>query len=856
MPDLRFALLTLRGARLRLGLVVVAVGLAAAAVCTVDILNRAVLRAFVEVIDTMTGRAALQVNAGGVGLFQEAMVDAIERVAGVDIAVPVMSATVWTGDGSGAVTVLGADLRSDRRLGAYLAEPYGPRTARELYDELLALDTQMRAVVLPTQFAARRDLHVGDWLQLETPAGQRAFQVRGIVDLDSVGRAVGGEIILMHLPAAQADFGRTRFVNRADIVLRPGADIETVRTAIMARLPPGLTVSTPLQRQMDLRRVIRSQEIILWAVAVVAVLLSALVAFDTLATHFETQTWQAGVLRAVGVRTPAVWTEFLKQGLLLGAAGVAIGVPAGIANGAYFVPIIAASAAVHYKVTAPAGEAAISPWSIAIAAAVGLSAGVLCAVLPAWRAAHVSIATVIGHRGREMAPLDPRLSGWIGAGAVAAALAAAWFAHTSVAMSLAATALILIAVVLVARPLLALAVPVLGRLLDRYLGPVGAFACAGVLRGIRRTSLAVAVVAAGIGSVLWIRTVAASFEHSLAAALSGSLRADLIVASTRVVSGWVPAPMRAESIAAVAAVSGVRVAAGNRLADWTHAGRSIAINALDAPYFRSGVFEKPPLIGPHPGDAWDAVGRGAGVIASTNFLMNFGHRVGDVIEISTPSGKLALPIVGATLAFISPGGTIEMSRELYVQHWHDADVNRVWVRAEDGTDRSSLQAAITQALGRSLDVRALSAREMQTHLVERAQRAFAPVAILEGVIFLIVLLSVGDALTAGVVQRVREIGTSRALGMRRRGIVGTLITEGMLIGVVGLGLAILAGLALGSVWVHGTLPVLLGWQVAFSFPAERALTFAGATMVTCLLAAALPAWQAARLEPATALRYE
>jgi ABC-type antimicrobial peptide transport system permease subunit len=96
---------------------------------------------------------------------------------------------------------------------------------------------------------------------------------------------------------------------------------------------------------MDLQRVMRSLRVILWGVAVVAVLLSVLVAFDAIATHFEAQAWQAGVLRAVGLRTAVVWRALLHQGVLLGGAAVLLGIPAGIALGRALVPLVAATAA-------------------------------------------------------------------------------------------------------------------------------------------------------------------------------------------------------------------------------------------------------------------------------------------------------------------------------------------------------------------------------------------------------------------------------------------------------------------------------------------------------------------------------
>jgi predicted lysophospholipase L1 biosynthesis ABC-type transport system permease subunit len=105
--DGRLALLFLRGGRVRLALVVVALALGVAAVCAVDILNRAVVRAFVEVVDAMAGRAALQVSAGGAGLFREGIVHRVGRVPGVAAALPVMSATAFAAGDAEPLTVYG-----------------------------------------------------------------------------------------------------------------------------------------------------------------------------------------------------------------------------------------------------------------------------------------------------------------------------------------------------------------------------------------------------------------------------------------------------------------------------------------------------------------------------------------------------------------------------------------------------------------------------------------------------------------------------------------------------------------------------------------------------------------------------
>lgn len=57
------------------------------------------------------------------------------------------------------------------------------------------------------------------------------------------------------------------------------------------------------------------------------------------------------------------------------------------------------------------------------------------------------------------------------------------------------------------------------------------------------------------------------------------------------------------------------------------------------------------------------------MIVSENFVRNLGKQVGDVLTLETPSGPLAIRIAGVTRDFLSPRGTIEMSRDLYRRLW-------------------------------------------------------------------------------------------------------------------------------------------------------------------------------------------
>src|SRR5262245_17866888 len=105
----------------RLVLTVIALTCGVALVCAMDLVNRAVLPAFVEVVDTMAGRAALQVTAGGAP-FAEDVSERIASAPGVAMAVPVVSATAFTADGSGELmTVHGVEVTNESVVRTYEA---------------------------------------------------------------------------------------------------------------------------------------------------------------------------------------------------------------------------------------------------------------------------------------------------------------------------------------------------------------------------------------------------------------------------------------------------------------------------------------------------------------------------------------------------------------------------------------------------------------------------------------------------------------------------------------------------------------------------------------------------------------
>lgn len=132
--------------------------------------------------------------------------------------------------------------------------------------------------------------------------------------------------------------------------------------------------------------------------------------------------------------------------------------------------------------------------------------------------------------------------------------------------------------------------------------------------------------------------------------------------------------------------------------------------------------------------------------------------------------------------------------------------------------------------------------------------------IMTSVFLLVVLLGIVNVMLMNVLERVREIGTMLAVGMRRRQIVALFLTEGAVLGLVGGTLGALVGGAV-TLWLHhrGLLLPAPGSNVDsvirpfVSFPyLVRSVVMAS---VGAALAALWPAYRAAQLRPVEALAH-
>ena len=229
--------------------------------------------------------------------------------------------------------------------------------------------------------------------------------------------------------------------------------------------------------------------------------------------------------------------------------------------------------------------------------------------------------------------------------------------------------------------------------------------------------------------------------------------------------------------------------------------------------------------------------------------------VGSTLRASTPTGVHALRVSGL---YTFPGGlnlggygTGEMAlgdaRSIMDK---PATWDELSVQATPGVGAETLRARIAAALGRGVEVAtpATKSKENQEQLasLDVVLYFFSGIALFVGM-FLIL-----NSFNMTVLQRMREIGTLRALGAGPGRVARTILTEGVLLALVGSAF----GLALGA----GLASLLLRAMKSFGMPVAglhytpgAAIEAVAVGLLATLVGAAWPAIKAGRVAPVRAL---
>lgn len=839
--------------RARTALTALGVACGVALVVAIEIVNTTTLGAFRDAIEDLAGRAALQVR--GPGRFGDDLAERLRDVPGVDHAVPVLTETFFAIEppaAGEALAVFAADVTDGHAIKTLKLVDSGD----QVVDDPLSFLVDPASIILTEDFAERTGAHAGDVVHFRTPLGVKPFTVRGILPAGGVGRAFGGNLVVMDVLGAQAVLGRDRLIDQVDVTVEPDADIDAVERTLASMLPPGLEVLRPARRGEQIDGYLRSYRTLLSGISGLALLAAVFVVGGAVATSVAARRAQLGLLRCVGATRRHVLRLVVGEAVLTGGVGVLVGVPLGLGLARLLLDTVSESAELVFSMTFFRAAMRVEPEVIVLGSVVGLGAGLLAAFLPARDA--VAIPPLAAVRG---ATAPPTVASWPAPGLVFASVviaAVAVFAEirfeSAWAGNVAALAVDVALVCLFMRHCRRGAAIALEPLRPR-LGIGARLAVDRLRRMPNQLALAGGVLALGLGLTIMAATLAQSFEESVLDFIRHQVRADVVVAST-VTRGWIEAPLDASVGDALARLPEVAGVERLRLAEHDHDGIRISLDSLDAAAFAPGREGDFRFVDGEPRAALARAAAGDAVLVSQNLARRLDLAAGGQITLATPDGPLTVPIAGAVVDYVSPRGSVVMVRDLYVRRWHDPSVTRFHVTLRDPGAVDAFRHAVAAGPGAAQALKVLTQRELYAYHRDAVRRAFRFTDAVRILPLIVAALGLAEALLAVALDRRRELGLLRASGATRRQVAGSVVWEALGVGALGLAGGVAMGLVLSLLWVRINFTHQLGWAVDFHFAWTSVAVAAVAALLVCLPAGIVPARRIAALPLLEGLRHE
>ncbi|MDH6675890.1 putative ABC transport system permease protein [Rhodococcus sp. LBL1] len=695
---------------------------------------------------------------------------------------------------------------------------------------------QAGQIALNESAANRAGLAVGDHTRVLTMSGWNDVTLSGIYAPET---DTGGYVGALFTDAqARELFTDGSHVGYIDVA-GTGVSQDELRDRIAAAVPDTKVQTADQVREETKDEVGKALSFVnyfLLAFGAIALLVGTFIIYNTFSMIVAQRLRELALLRAIGASRKQVGRSVVFEAIIVGVIGSALGIAGGVGLAYGLRGLLNA-----FDLGLPQGPLQIEPRTIIVALVLGLIVTVVSAYAPARRASKVPPVAAMRE---EFASTGDTLKVRTLIGAIAAVLgvlalvvgAQSTGGGAAALVGLGALALVL-AVLLAAPALSRPVVGALGAVFAKPFGPVGRLARTNAVRNPKRTAATAFALTLGLMLVSVIGVFGASAKSSVNALVDKGVQADFVLTGPQGIG--VPAG----AAAAAAKVTGVEEAVSLH---------GVAVKIDDKDVFGTALSGSPDGVLDYTMKEGTTSITGTDMLASESEATDHGWKIGTPVTLTDRDGEQVTTTVTGIYADNQLLGPWVVSDQVY-QQVTPLNMRTEWavlVKTAPGTNMTMMASDLATATDPFVVVQVQDREQFKG---TQGQQIDTLLAVLYGLLALavvIAILGIVNTLALSVVERRREIGMLRAVGMQRAQVRRTIYLESVLIAVFGA----LVGVVLGVVFGWGFVRTLADQGLdQVSVPWGQVLAMLIGSAVVGVLAALWPASRAARTKPLEAI---
>jgi putative ABC transport system permease protein len=692
-------------------------------------------------------------------------------------------------------------------------------------------------VVMDAATAQQYGFTVGQRVRILFDGPPRTFTISGIAQFGSAGSLAGETLAGFTLPTAQAVLNRAGKLDTISVIAQPGADKATVQRDVARVLPPGVEIVTG-QTVVDENTTAIDQSLsffntALLVFAFISLFVGAFTIYNTFSITVGQRTRELALLRAVGASRRQVFGSVLAEAAVVGFISSAVGIGIGALAALGLKALIGG-----FGITLPSGPLVFESRTVIVGLLVGTGVTVVSAIGPARHAVRIPPVAALTDRtgdGGQPASLR-RLTAWgTGLTVAGAAMVALGLTKPKVQLvGLGATCLFIGAAMLApaaARPLS----DIIGSPIARLLGEPGKLGRENSMRNPRRTAQTASALMVGLALVSAIAVLGASLSGSISSSVDQATNANLILTSAGRQGGF------SSAVPAVAAkAEGVTVETTIYRGQFQVQGSLQTLAGVTTQHLSDTVILNMTSGSPA------ALGNGELLIDSATATGKH-LSAGDTVSVKFADTGTATLRIGGVYQANALVGSYLVGSGFFLANFQRTAPIAVLLRT------TGSETAVRHALSGYPNVQVQTKDQYQQAQATRVDALLGLVYALLALAVIIALIGIVNTLMLSVLERTREIGLLRAVGMRRRQVRSMIRSEAVILALFGAVLGIVIGTPMGLALV-AALPQEGSTET--SVPYSTLAVFLIVAALLGLVAADWPARRAAKLDVLAAIATE
>ncbi|MDG4831161.1 ABC transporter permease [Solwaraspora sp. WMMD1047] len=702
-------------------------------------------------------------------------------------------------------------------------------------------------VVINGAVADAGRLAVGDRVGILTLEPKREFTVVGIFGYSGDRDSLGGvqEVAFTEPVAQRLMLGETGVYNDATVRAADGVSPAELRDDISAALGADYVVKTGEQLSEEasagLKEGLAFFNNILLGFAGVALFVGIFLILNTFSIIVAQRTRELALMRAVGASRRQMIGAVLTEAVVIGLVAAVLGLGAGVGVGA-----LLAYAFGQFGGGVDLAPVGVPPAAVISAFVVGLLVTVVAAVLPAIRASRIPPVAAM----QDVATPDRPLTKITVAGAVVTAVGATLLTLGLTGNAGDGTLWTILAGVLISFIGVALLTPLISRPVVSVLGRVFAWSVPGRLgrlnsgRNPRRTAITAAALMVGIALVTGVTVILDSAKSSLTALAEETIAAELVISGVQ--SGPRPPSFDPAVLDRAAELPGVRAVAGIYSDVAIVGGEREYLTATGEVSALRDIYRATPTAG-----SIDTLGPNQ-LLVDSGTAAERGLSVGDTLPVQLTRGEEQTYTVTGIYAESDLFGGFLLPVEATADFALPQPV-QAYLQLTPGTPVDQVLPQVEALLADSPEVSVADRAAFIEQQTGQFDSLLTMIQVLLALAILIAVLGIINTLALSVMERTRELGLLRAIGLSRLKTMWLVTVEAVVISVFGALLGVVVGSGLGAAVVQalssdGISELVLPWS--------QMAVFLGLAALVGVVAAVLPAIRAARLNVLGAIAHE